>query len=173
MRFLFAISILSFGALLWAALAAARHLRAGRQRILQLGSQRPLQEVFEAGEFRTPRSLRLVQSITRSVTRSATSSGTEAQPVPEFHPRLREEKRRRRQSAATPLVIALEPAAPMPPLPAPLADRRKAPQSVRPAAEDGTDRALYNRDLGGLTDPPYTPPLRAATAASGSSLNRS
>jgi hypothetical protein len=173
MRLLFAISILCFGALIWATLAAARHLRARRQQTLHLRSQRPPQEVFEAGEFRTPRSLRLMQSVIRFGTRSASPSTPEAQRAPEFHPRSRKEKRRRRQSPAAPLAMALQPAAPVPPLPTPLADRRKAPQSVWPAAKHSSDRALYNRDLGNLTDSPYTQPLRAATAASGSSLNRS
>jgi hypothetical protein len=178
MRLLFAISILSFGALLWAALAAARQLRARRRQILHLDlrSPRPPQEVFEAGEFRTPRSLRLIQNVTRSVIVST----TEAQPALPLHAdsaslhgeqeqKKKQEQRRRRPSAASPLTTALPVPLPAPPI----TDRRKSPQSVRPAAEHGTDRALYNRDLGGLTDPPHTQPLRAVTAASGSSLNHS
>jgi hypothetical protein len=67
MPLLVAISILSFCALFWIALAAARHLRT-RRRSPHLGAAHgPMHEIFESGEFRTPRSLRLLQHLSQHV----------------------------------------------------------------------------------------------------------
>jgi hypothetical protein len=69
MRLLFAITISSFSAVLWVALALARHIRftpSIRAR-RSLGTRRWFtQEFFEAGEFRTPRALRLRQEVLRA-----------------------------------------------------------------------------------------------------------
>jgi hypothetical protein len=68
MPLLIAISILSFCALFWIALAAARHLRARRRRSPHMGATHGrMHEIFEGGEFRTPRSLRLLQHLSQHV----------------------------------------------------------------------------------------------------------
>ena len=67
MRLLFAITVCCFLAVLWIALALARRIRLAQ--LLQMRpAHRPAaasvqQEFFEAGEFRTPRPLRLEQEI--------------------------------------------------------------------------------------------------------------
>lgn len=65
MRILFAMSMGSFLAVLWVMLSVARRLRAKRRdKIPALAGSAP-REFFEAGEYRTPRSLRLVQNTPR------------------------------------------------------------------------------------------------------------
>jgi hypothetical protein len=158
MRLLFAISTASFCALFGVVLAAARHIRASRAKGKTPLAQGPLREVFEAGEFRTPRSLHLVQNVAQNVTRNVDQNP--AQPTtPQQRPQLgyipsdpHDEGRKRLAQAV-------------------LVNRRKAPQSVRPALGRSADWALYNRNLGERTDP-STQPLRSATTARGSSLNR-
>jgi hypothetical protein len=167
MRLLFAISLVSFGALFWALLAAARHLRAKRERRVRPLQQGPLTEIFETGEFREPRSLRLVQNLVQDVVK----------PRPQQHQAtlsvssLRVDDLRPQPVAPQPTI--LKPVAPVRAAQTIFVERRKSPQSVRPAAvERRADWALYNKDLGDLTDP-YTQPLRSATASGSSSLNRS
>ena len=68
MPLLIAISILSFCALFWIALAAARNLRARRRPSPHLRTtEGRMREIFEGGEFRTPRSLRLLQNLSQRV----------------------------------------------------------------------------------------------------------
>jgi hypothetical protein len=169
MRLLFAISLVSFGALFWAVLAAARHLWARRERRGKPLQQGCLTEIFEAGEFREPRSLRLVQNLVQDVIKPRAQQ-LEETPSESSFASTRE--------AIGPQPIApqpriLKPAAPVRPQQTIFVERRKGPQSVQPAAlERRADWALYNKDLGDLTDP-YTQPLRSATASGSSSLNRS
>jgi hypothetical protein len=150
MRLLFAISTLSFCALLAVVLAAARHIRASRAKGKTPLAQGPIQEIFEAGEFRTPRSLHLVQNVVQNVAQPRTQQQTPQLGSIPFDPH--DESRKRLAQAV-------------------LVNRRKAPQSVRPALGRSADWALYNRNLDELTDP-STQPLRSATATRGSSLNR-
>jgi hypothetical protein len=144
MRLLFAIATLSFCALFGVVLAAARRIQAGRAKGKLPLAQGPLREVFEAGEFRTPRSLRLVQNVQNAAPPRTALAYIPSDPHDDHRKRLAQ---------------------------AVLVNRRKAPQSVRPAVERPADWVLYNKDLGGLPDP-YTQPLRSATVARGSSLNR-
>jgi hypothetical protein len=67
MPLLVAISILSFCALFWIALAAARNLRARRHHSPHSAAHGQMHEIFEGGEFRTPRSLRLLQHLSQHV----------------------------------------------------------------------------------------------------------
>jgi hypothetical protein len=167
MRLLFAISLVSFGALFWAVLAAARHLRAIRERRVKLLQHGRLTEIFETGEFRDPRSLRLVQNLVQDVVKPRPQQ-YEATPSASS---LRVDDLRPQPVAPQPKI--LKPVAPVRAAQTIFIERRKGPQSVRPAAvERRADWALYNKDLGDLTDP-YTQPLRSATASGSSSLNRS
>jgi len=167
MRLLFAISLVSFCALFWAVLAVARHLRAKRERHVKPLQQGRLTEIFETGEFREPRSLRLVQNLVQNVVKPRPQQPEEAPSAFRLHVP---------QSSPQPLAprpMILKAAAPIRPAQTTFVERRKGPQSVRPAAvERRADWALYNKDLGDLTDP-YTQPLRSATASGSSSLNRS
>jgi hypothetical protein len=168
MRFLFAISLVSFCALFWAVLAAARHLRSRRQRRGNRFPQGRLTEIFEAGEFREPRSLRLVRNLVQEVVKPRPQPLEETPRASTIHADARET-----QQPLAPRPMILKPAAPVRPAQTIFVERRKGPQSVRPAAvERRADWALYNKDLGDLTDP-YTQPLRSATASGSSSLNRS
>ena len=64
MRLLFAISVASFCTVLWLALSLARRIRRDQDaRKGPVAAQPPAMEFFEAGEFRTPRALRLNQAI--------------------------------------------------------------------------------------------------------------
>jgi len=169
MRLLFAISLVSFCALFGAVLAAARHLRARRERRGKPLQQGRLTEIFEAGEFREPRSLRLVQNLVQDVLKPRAQQPAEA-PSESSFASAREGIRPQPPVAPRPRI--LKPAA-VRPQQTIFVERRKGPQSVRPAAiEHRADWALYNKDLGDLTDP-YTQPLRSATASGSSSLNRS
>jgi len=170
MRLLFVISLVSFCALFWAVLAAARHLRARRERRVKPLQQDHLTEIFEAGEFREPRSLRLVQNLVQDVLKPRAQQLEEA-PSESSFARTREDIRPQPPIAPRPRI--LKPAAAVRPQQTIFVERRKGPQSVQPAAvERRADWALYNKDLGDLTDP-YTQPLRSATASGSSSLNRS
>jgi hypothetical protein len=170
MRLLFAISLVSFCALFWAVLAAARHLRARRERRGTPLQQGRLTEIFEAGEFREPRSLRLVQNLVQDVIKPRAQQLEEALRESSFAS-TREDIRPQPPIAPRPRI--LKPAAAVRPQQTIFVERRKGPQSARPAAvERRADWALYNKDLGDLTDP-YTQPLRAATAAGSGSRNRS
>jgi hypothetical protein len=171
MRLLFAISMLSFCAVFWAVLTVAKRLRVRGQKASKPRTQAPLQEIFEAGEFRTPRSLRLIQNLDQNVAQHTT--------------RRRDD---RAQSSQSSDLNSSQPAAPehlaSPLLPLPkltlatrppeavFVERRKAPQSVRPAIDRRADLALYNKDLGDLADP-QPQPLRSATGGRTSPLNRS
>jgi hypothetical protein len=171
MRLLFAISLVSFCALFWAVLAAARHLRAKRERRVRPLQQGRLTEIFETGEFREPRSLRLVQNLVQDVVKPRPQQLEESPSASS----LREDVHAPQPSAqpVAPRPMILKSAAPVRPAQTIFVERRKGPQSVRPAAvERRADWALYNKDLGDLTDP-YTQPLRSATASGSSSLNRS
>jgi hypothetical protein len=50
---------------LWVVLSVARRLRAKRTAIVPVAARPSLQEFFEAGDYRTPRALRLVQNTPR------------------------------------------------------------------------------------------------------------
>ena len=65
MKILFAMSIGCFFAVLWVILSIARRLRTNRTASNQSAIRPALQEFFEAGEYRTPRSLKLVQNRSR------------------------------------------------------------------------------------------------------------
>jgi hypothetical protein len=163
MRLLFAISLVCFCALFWALLAAARHLRTRREPSSKRRPHKPMREIFESGEIRSPRASRLVRKLVQEVAQSRLQTPQEslngAFPEPSASP--------------LPRPMILKSAAPFRPSPTIFVERRKAPQSVRPAGiEQRADWALYNKDLGDLTDP-YTQSLRSATASGSSSLNRS
>jgi hypothetical protein len=146
MRLLLAISIVSFCALFCCVLAAVKQLRARRETARQAPAQKPLSEIFEAGEFRAPRSLRLIQNLHQQVTQTSLTKG------------------RMNPSTVFPLPTLLKSAAPQQQPESVFVERPKAPQSVPLASlEQRADWALYNKDLGDLTDP-YTQPLRSATA---------
>jgi hypothetical protein len=71
MRLLFAISVASFCTVLWIALAFARRIereRLARRRPVQ---RAPAAEIFEAGEYRTPRPVRPNQQVASIRSRSA------------------------------------------------------------------------------------------------------
>jgi hypothetical protein len=177
MRLLFAISLVCFCALFWALLAAARHLRTRREPSRKRRPHKPMTEIFESGEFRTPRASRLVRKLVQEVAQSRLqtpqASRNGAFPEPSASPREAEPKYPPREPASLPRPMILKSAAPFRPSQTIFVERRKAPQSVRPAGiEQRADWALYNKDLGDLTDP-YTQPLRSATASGSSSLNRS
>jgi hypothetical protein len=169
MRLLFAISLVSFCALFWASLAAARHLRSRRERRGMALPQGRLTEIFEAGEFREPRSLRLVRNLVQDVVkpRPQLEETTRASASDDLH------APQRSAQVVAPRPMILKSVVPLRSAQTIFVERRKGPQSVRPAAvERRADWALYNKDLGDLTDP-YTQPLRSATASGSSSLNRS
>jgi len=199
MRLLFAISVLSFCALFWAVLTVAKRLRARRQKGSKPLAQAPLQEIFEAGEFRTPRSLRLIQNLDQNVAQPRTEQPIESPAQPPLAAALAARRRDDRAQDSQRSDVSSSPrsdhnsgqpgaperlASPMPLLPLPkltlaprapeavFVERRKAPQSVRPASDRRADWALYNKDLGDLADP-HPQPLRSATAGGSSSLNRS
>jgi hypothetical protein len=170
MRLLFAISLVSFCALFWASLAAARHLRSRRERRGKALPQGRLTEIFEAGEFREPRSLRLVRNLVQDVVKprpQQLEETTRASASEDLH------APQRVAQLVAPRPMILKSVVPLRSAQTIFVERRKGPQSVRPAAvERRADWALYNKDLGDLTDP-YTQPLRSATASGSSSLNRS
>jgi hypothetical protein len=174
MRLLFAISLACFCALFWAVLAVARHLRNRREPSSKPRAQRPMMEIFESGDFRAPRSSRLVRNLVQDVAQPRSQNLQEAFTEPNsLSPREEEPNSQPCDAAALPRPILFQPAAPVRPQQTIFVERRKGPQSVRPAGiERRADWALYNKDLGDLTDP-YTQPLRAATAAGSSSRNRS
>jgi hypothetical protein len=190
MRLLFAISMLSFCAVFWAVLTVAKRLRVRGQKASKPRTQAPLQEIFEAGEFRTPRSLRLIQNLDQNVAQHTTEQPAQ-QPTEQALPAAPLAARRRddrAQSSQSSDLNSSQPAAPehlaSPLLPLPkltlatrppeavFVERRKAPQSVRPAIDRRADLALYNKDLGDLADP-QPQPLRSATGGRTSPLNRS
>lgn len=64
MRILFASAAVCFCGLLYLLLSAARHIRATHHKpTLKTLPTRPPNELFEAGDFRTPRALPLLQSV--------------------------------------------------------------------------------------------------------------
>jgi hypothetical protein len=95
MRILLLMSLACFCSTLWVALALARHAKADRQRRRQRLTRRaavadaipeaapparrgtlgPVPEIFEAGEFREPRSLRLIQHVEQSVAGKPSQGG--------------------------------------------------------------------------------------------------
>jgi hypothetical protein len=64
-RLLFAGSVTCFFAVLWVVLALARKVRRNEARASKVVRSGPPWEFFEAGEFRTPRPLRLTQELPR------------------------------------------------------------------------------------------------------------
>jgi hypothetical protein len=79
MSLLIAISILSFCALFWIALTTARRLRSRRRRAPHAQAfQQPLREIFDAGEVRAPRSLRLLQNLSQYVARQPRVASAQA-----------------------------------------------------------------------------------------------
>lgn len=71
MPLLIAISVLSFCALFWAALAITRHLRARQRRTPRRAMQGATREIFEGGEVRAPRSQRLLKNLSQHVAQQA------------------------------------------------------------------------------------------------------
>lgn len=65
MKILLAMSIGCLFAALWVTFSVARRLRSKRTATIAAAARTSLQEFFEAGEYRTPRSLRLVQHAPR------------------------------------------------------------------------------------------------------------
>ena len=63
MRLLFAITVCAFFAVLWVALALARRIQRNQGLNVRSNRRPAAREFFEAGEFRTPRSLTLNQEI--------------------------------------------------------------------------------------------------------------
>jgi hypothetical protein len=160
------------------------------------GTERPVPEIFETGEFRAPRSLRLIQQVEQSVSEKLPQAGgiapvgarltdaswtaTSREPHPALSLKTEFLESRRgisrvipAQDAGTsrdtnPVSISANagPASlavgPKPVRP----ERRKIPRTGTGAAQWGVaqrqDWALYNKDMGDLTDP-YEQPLRAAS----------
>jgi hypothetical protein len=179
MRLFFAISLVCFCALFWAVLAVARHLRTKREPASRPRPQKPMMEIFESGEVRSPRASSLVRNLVQDVAQerlqtpqqsredvfTVRNSRSPREVAPNSPPR---------EPASVPRPMILKSAAPVRPPQTIFVERRKAPQSVRPAGiEHRADWALYNKDLGDLTDPYTQQPLRSATASGNSSLNRS
>jgi hypothetical protein len=65
MRLLFSISVGCFCAMFWVAISVARRLKRQQAGRVVFSAPAFSQEFFEAGEFRTPRSLRLIQDVAR------------------------------------------------------------------------------------------------------------
>jgi hypothetical protein len=188
MRLLFAISLVCFCALFWAVLAAARRLRFRREPAGEPHAQRPMREIFESGDVRAPRSSRLVRNLVQQVAQPRSRNSHTSLPHEEtlleqgswsarenvLDAQAEKPTKEPLQLAAFPRPAALKSAAPVRPSEPIFVERRKAPQSVRPAGiEHRADWALYNnKDLGDLTDP-YTQLLGSATGTGSSSLNRS
>jgi hypothetical protein len=130
-----------------------------------------MMEIFESGDSRAPRSSRLVRNLVQDVAQSRPQNPQES--LQEAFTQEEGPKSLPHDAAALPRPMIFKPAAPIRPPQTIFVERRKGPQSVRPAGnEHRADWALYNKDLGDLTDP-YTQPLRSATASGSSSLNRS
>jgi hypothetical protein len=179
MRLFFAISLVSFGALFWAVLAVARHLRTRREPASRPRQQRPMMEIFESGEVRSPRASRLVRKLVQDVAQEGLQTPQQSRQGlfterSSLSPRAADPNSPPREPASVPRPMLLKSAASVRPQQTIFVERRKAPQSVRPAGiEHRADWALYNKDLGDLTDPYTQQPLRSATASGSSSLNRS
>ncbi len=139
MRLLFAITVGSFCAGLWVALALMRHIRRG-----QLAKARqktdPTHEFFEAGEYRTPRPLRLNQEILRQKPRRplseftfASASTTTAAKAPAVNGKA---------------IAGPEKAV----LPAATRTVRKPPQSIRSSLPRRIDLLLNNEETGDMAE---------------------
>jgi len=216
---LFAISVGCFCVVLWIALAAARRIQRGRRRPrpssaeirsgvprVAASLERPTQEIFEAGEFRTPRSLRLVQSVApKSILRPSGSRDLPGPPpsdasadsllaslsTPPNRNLTLNQATSPSPSPSLPKASLVQEAAPERRSPDPgedavptpserlsdiperrwqgLAGRKKEARGVVLQREDW---ALYNKDLGDLTDP-YTQPVRIASNGRNNSRRRS
>jgi len=187
MKILFAMSIGCFFAVLWVMLAIVRRLRSRRTVEVPAVSRTSLQEFFEAGEYRTPRSLRLVQNTPRlplaeitfdqgiaapaaasarplplSATVSLFGVKMEA-PPPALHLSSISEQSLASSPAARPRLASIHS---FPKLdasrsqPAASPGLRKSPQPDRAAALRRLDLSRYGEQTGDLTDP-YTRNLNA------------
>jgi hypothetical protein len=182
-------SIVCFCTVLWLALSLARRIRRDRMVRDTPAPRLSAVEFFEAGEFRTPRSLRLDQKIIQQTTQRSVevpdavlpvaSRPRGTKPIPSFEPRPKS------QAVATntvPISESLVPQAVIidsklnfvlpeperstetPPHDMPRRDfsgERKSPQSARSGTFRRVDLSHYNKDMGDLTDP-YTQSPRAS-----------
>jgi hypothetical protein len=142
MQFLFAISIVCFIALLWAGVAIARNIAAGRKcRRTRMQSQGDFaHHLLAATENRETRRPRTVHP--QTVRDVAARKGWNSPPASiEIHPT-------HEQSTA-----------------ASLQGRRKSPQTSHHSATERLDWAYFNKDAGDLTDPYQTRRFRTDSGA--------
>lgn len=193
MRLLFAITVCCFFALMWIALALARRIRLAQLLLSSRSIARSLpgQEFFEAGEFRTPRALRLEQEILQQKPRRPLSeivfkpsrplaasrelhSSNRTPAIPEPIP-----IRSPATTYASLFGETIEVVRPDSHLqhrgpeagvahatlvspPVPFTIHRKPPQIARTSGlRRRVDLSHFNKDMGDLTDP-YTHPLRGS-----------
>jgi hypothetical protein len=144
MQTLFAISIVSFLAIVWAGIAVARHIRARRE-LDRASSPRRIdfaQHLVSAVEDESPVEPRRVpyQTLRDITARKSWNQPPEGVTVPPS----REVRSELRQS-----------------VPEQLPAKRKPPQTAHRAASERLDWAYFNKDMGDLTDRYQTPGLRA------------
>ena len=149
MQILFAISIVCFVALVWAGVAIARHIAAGRK-----GGRTPTQSqgdfahhLFAATENRETRRPRAV------------------------HPQTMQDVAARKGWNSTPASIEIHPANEQGASPS-VQGQRKSPQTSRHGAPERLDWAYFNKDAGDLTDPYQTRPSRTNSGGKATSPKR-
>jgi hypothetical protein len=140
MQILFAISVLCFFGILWAAVSLARHIRSTRPKDASSISIVPTQSDFKQ------------QLFSASETPSISTPVTRTNPI---HQSVRDITANK-QWALPPEPVRMRP---------PLTRRepvtaRKSPQPARYGPMELLDSAYFNKDMGDLTDPYQPPQLR-------------
>jgi hypothetical protein len=154
MQILFAISILCFVALIVAAIALTRHIRAGHKRS-STPPDRPTfaQHLFSAHEDPAPRRNRTVpvqtlREIIRNKSWNQPPDMITLHPGEEYHHASSQTKSGEREAD------------------------RKAPRSSQNGGGERLDWAYFNKDLGDLSDPYQAPRLRANSRSNATSPKR-
>jgi hypothetical protein len=147
MQILFAISVLCFAGILWAAIALARRIKASQLRDLSDLSIVPSQPDFKQHLFASSETVTTFNPI-RTRPTSIHQSVSDITANKQWT--LRPQPIRIHRPATRPV----EPARTAPPA-------RKSPQPARHGPMELLDRAYFNKDMGDLTDPYQPPPLRA------------
>lgn len=179
MRVLFAISVVCFCTVLWIALSLARRLRTAQSKENKRSEHATTTEFFEAGEFRTPRPMRLNQEIRpkrqQAVVESAADDERVKAPSAEtLAPAHRSGLRLVTATKPQPVVSGEDAQTNMQPSEITISGentaRRKSPQPSRASGFRRVDLSHYTGDMGDLTDP-YTHPLRGSGTQGSPSKN--
>lgn len=154
MTLLSAISVVCFFVMLYVAIAVAQTIRSRRLAALHSASTPPPapQEFFEAGDYRQPGSLRLIQQIEQQVAPRANTA-----------PSISAVQQPGRSTSTTPATSSSQPSAIRRAIVRPgdpgFVERRQSRQPAPNGIERRADRAHYNKDMGDLSDP-YTQSAR-------------